>query len=232
MGQYAFFDLDGTLIAEPSMVSFLKFYLDREYPSRADKLWKEFLQRGKELREAGASRAELNRWYYRTYFGSRNVDHVRELGKLWVNEKCRVDGFLKHPVIRLLQQHRREGIGAVLVTGSFREVVLPLAEQFGGVDEVIAAPLQEVNGFYTGTLDGPATIGEGKVLAIQRFLENTGADAALCYGYGDDDSDIPFLNILGYPRAISSGSEALLNHAREVGWPTVGDEEVEVEAFA
>lgn len=213
---YAFFDLDGTLITEKSLLSFFAFYLEVEGLGRFAR-WVEFSRELSRRLAAGAPREQLNAWFYRNAFAGIRVDRLRELAVRWCAERCSDSIFFNAQVVDCLERHRAERLGTVIVTGSFREVVAPLAERLN-VDHVICAPLEESDGYYTGALTARPTIGGGKLAAVDRFIRENGVNAATCVGYGDDHTDIEFLRRLGRPRVPANSTVELLLHAREQGW--------------
>ena len=76
------------------------------------------------------------------------------------------------------------------------------------------------DGRYTGEIRPPQCIGRGKAEAIARFLAATGVSAALCHAYGDDISDLPMLDSVGYP-VVVRGSRDLEAQAMGRGWPVI-----------
>ena len=70
---------------------------------------------------------------------------------------------------------------------------------------------------YTGKIIPPQTIGSGKAEAMRLFMEDKSSQLAECYAYGDDISDVPMLEIVGYPNAVTGG-RGLEPYAREHGW--------------
>lgn len=217
---YAFFDLDGTLISEASVQSFFRFYLETETPQTAAACWQDFTQTMSSFLSAGKPRDEINAWFYRHHFAGVQISRIARLAAGWLELRCNNETFFKKETLEQLRLHGESGVPAVLVTGSFREVVAPIAASLG-IETVLCAPLQEIDGRYTGALTGPPMIGDGKALAVERFLAERGVEPASCFGYGDDHTDIPFLERLGHPRALASGSVELLTHARRYRWAIV-----------
>lgn len=214
---YAFFDLDGTLISDVSVVAFLRFYLESEFPESAESRWVEFHTALSSMRYQGVARDKINAWFYHRYFTGIEIELVRHHAERWVEMRCRDTSFIKAEVFKALQEHREMGTGNVLVTGSFREIADPLAKRFG-IDSYICAPLEEIDGRYTGRMTAAPTIGYGKWLAVDRFLTEHDVAPEDCLGYGDDHTDIPLLERLGQPFVIATGSAQLLAHANISGW--------------
>ncbi|HEX6471608.1 MAG TPA: HAD-IB family hydrolase [Streptosporangiaceae bacterium] len=209
----AFFDVDETLIAVKSMFRFLRFYLAGlgrppvEYASLRDEL----LARGR----AGASRAELTREYYRVYAGHQ-VAEVAAWGRAWFAAEQRAGTFFLPAALAAFQAHRRRGDLTVLVSGSFSACLDPIARGLAA-GAVIGARLEVAGGRYTGELVVPM-IGPDKAAAVRAATRRYGVAAADCHAYGDDASDVPFLEAVGHPVVVGD-DPALAALAAERDWP-------------
>ncbi|MFT3972211.1 MAG: haloacid dehalogenase-like hydrolase [Amaricoccus sp.] len=85
---------------------------------------------------------------------------------------------------------------------------------------MIATRLEEQGGIYTGAIEPPVMIGDGKQTSARRLALALGVDLADCFGYGDHLSDLPLLEVVGHPTAIGADSE-LAEIARRRGWPVL-----------
>jgi HAD superfamily phosphoserine phosphatase-like hydrolase len=105
-----------------------------------------------------------------------------------------------------------------LISGSFTPVVVKLAEHLG-LHGAIATPLEVVDGCYTGKIISPLNVGEGKIVRLQHFLEESGQDLDLSrsFFYTDSIVDAPVMEIFGHPIAVYPDKplEAL---AKKHGW--------------
>lgn len=213
---YAFFDVDDTLISVKSMLSFQDFWYQR-YPDPEA----EFRYRS-DLRtqlHPGACWASLNRLYYRHFSGRREVA-VIEAGQQWFEQlRSTKEAFFHGPVVEELLEHTQRGRPAVFVSGSFPALLEPIAKALE-VKLILATRLEVKDGFYTGNILPPQTIGEGKAEAIRQFLAERQVSAANCFAYGDDVSDLPMLQAVGHPVAVAGG-RGLEAHAREFGWRVI-----------
>ncbi len=213
---YAFFDVDDTLISVKSMLSFQDFWY-RKYPDSAA----EYRYRA-DLRtqlHPGACWAALNRLYY-SHFAGRSEAAVREAGQQWF-EQLHADrpDFFHSQVVEELLEHQRQGRPGVFVSGSFPALLEPIAKVLG-VESILATRMKVQDGFYTGEILPPQTIGEGKAEAIRQFLKEQQVSAADCFAYGDDVSDLPMLQAVGHP-VVVAGGRGLETQAREFGWRVI-----------
>jgi HAD superfamily hydrolase (TIGR01490 family) len=216
----AFFDVDGTIVSDKSLISFYRVHLERRYATGWEQKWREVSLEISRRMARDVDRAALNRWFYETYFSGLAIDSARAASRAWFERSVQRPGFFVGPVTRALRDHRATGFGIVLVSGSFREAVAPIAAWLGA-DHAIVAPLEEAGGRYTGRLTGEAMIGHGKANAVRRYLARINVAARECYAYGDDRSDIPFLESVGHPVAIAGGGATLVDYARARRWPVL-----------
>lgn len=175
------------------------------------------LERVTRLLHDGAPRAEANRAYYRLLLAGRAAADIAFVARRWFLRQSADPLFFRESVCAFLQRAHHEGARIVLVSGSFPELIAPIAERTHAVD-VLAAPVEQLDGHYTGELLGEPAIGEGKALAVRRYAEQHGLALDRCAGIGDDLTDVPFLSLLGAPLVPASAGPAMLRHAQEAGW--------------
>lgn len=93
----------------------------------------------------------------------------------------------------------------VLVTGSFWPLVQPLRNVLR-YDALLASAPEVREGLYTGELTARPCIGLGKAEAVLAYTEANGLAPELCHAYGDDESDRPMLEAVGFAHMITSPS--------------------------
>lgn len=215
---YAFFDVDETIIAMKSMFDFFEYWC--AHGGGGPDALPMFEERFARLRADGAPREELNKDYYRFFRGVAPVE-LDEAGELWFHQRVFRQSHVFHaPVVQRLREHARNGEAPVFVSGSFPAALKPLADCLGVEDILATRMLTDDDGFYTGEIGEPQTIGEGKRRAVEMFLAQKGAEAARCYAYGDDLSDLPMLDAVGRPVAVGADTP-LTRLARTNGWEVV-----------
>jgi HAD superfamily phosphoserine phosphatase-like hydrolase len=243
----AFFDLDGTLVAFPSLE--VRFFRALRYQRRIG-VRSYFLWLGEALRLApgGINRiAHANKMYLR---GAQAVDEhgdagifacptteetegkTRENGEPRKGEERK--GRARTPVapffaegIKRVAWHARRGHAIVLVSGTLQHLAqaasFDLQLRLGEVG--IAAPigvcatrLESLEGKWTGRIVGDVMFGEEKARAVKRFAEASGVDLTECFAYGDSASDRWMLEAVGRPAAVNPSND-LGRIARGNGWP-------------
>jgi HAD superfamily hydrolase (TIGR01490 family) len=217
---FAFFDIDGTLIYDLSMLSFYELYLRRADVSTAASVSDALGHLKTRLGGALATRETRNAMYYNIVFANMPVGLAQALCEEWISTKRIETGFWIPGMLTRLSEHKRAGIVPVLVTGSFREVARAIGSALG-VENWISAPLEELDGRYTGRLTAEPMVGLGKLAAVRRFALQHAVSLGACFAYGDDDSDIPMLDGVGHPAVVDTAPHTLLAYAAQRGWPVV-----------
>ncbi|KFX71181.1 hypothetical protein TMS3_0104410 [Pseudomonas taeanensis MS-3] len=213
----AFFDVDGTLISIKSMFSFLEFLIDELRIGESERV-KAYRAQLQQMIAEDAPREAINRFYYSLYAGL-DVELVARLGQQWYRlVRSRKDLFYPR-MLEEIRRHQQQGVRIVLVSGSFRAILQPLADELG-IDDLIAAPLAVQQGCYTGELTGLPTIGQGKAAGILAYALEHPIDTADCYAYGDDISDIPMLESVGNPTTVNP-DDTLRSICQQRRWPII-----------
>jgi len=246
----AFFDLDGTLLAPPSLEQrfFRTLRYRREIPRRNYLLW---LQEAARLAPQGIQEMlQANKAYLRGVrmihewdaedseaflaFGGR-----RDKGQEQASPRCepgsgRRDSKLPVPAffpqgVERAAWHVKQGHAIVLVSGTLE----PLARQAARSLEaglaargaaltihVCATRLEEKDGQWTGNVLGEAMRGRAKARAARRLAAEQSFDLSECFAYGNSAADEWLLAAVGKPAAANPSSE-LMRIARMQGWPVL-----------
>ncbi|WAZ22770.1 HAD-IB family hydrolase [Streptomyces cinnabarinus] len=208
----AFFDVDGTVINVTSMFRFLEFRLAAEgHPPSAYRYER---QRLKAMTAAGVPRAETNRAYFASYAGA-DVRAIAALAEEWFRAELDRGDFFNEQVVETLRAHQRAGDLIVLVSGSFRGCLAPIA-RYLDADIVVCSDPATAHGRYTGRVERPM-IGEAKAEAVRTLTTTARLDLTASTSYGDHSSDLPLLRLTG--RAVVVGEDPeMREQARRYGW--------------
>jgi HAD superfamily hydrolase (TIGR01490 family) len=214
----AFFDLDGTMVARPSLERrFFKMLRYRgSIPVRNYFLW---LWEAVQLAPRGIGAIlRANKMYLKGLATDR-----METGEL------RCPSVLFGEGINRIAWHARQGHAIVLVSGTLQPLAEEVArsleallfeERISCVIRVCATRLEEAEGRWTGRIVGEAMNGEAKARALKAIaLElKLDLDLAGCYAYGDSADDQWMLAAVGRPVAVNP-RDGLAWLARMRGWP-------------
>ena len=212
----AFFDLDKTVIAKSSALTFSKsFYrgglINRRAVLRSAYVQFIFLAGG-----ADHEQIERMRAYLSALCRGWNVQQVREIVAEALHDL--IDPLIYDEAASLIEEHHLAGRDVVIVSTSGAEVVEPIGELLGA-DRVVATRMVVENGHFTGEIEYYA-YGQTKADAIAALAESEGYDLSRCYAYSDSATDIPMLEAVGHPHAVNP-SRALRKEAAKRQWPVL-----------
>jgi HAD superfamily hydrolase (TIGR01490 family) len=211
----ALFDLDNTLLAGDS-----------------DYLWGQFLVKNQMV--DGSHFEQENLRFYKEY--EQGVLDIQayltfQLGVLSQYDKKELDrmrsDFLDEMILPIvakqarttLQKHKSQGDTLVIITATNRFVTTPIAEALG-VDHLIATDIEIKNGQYTGRPSGTPCFQEGKVVLLNRWLEQQKLGLTGSWFYSDSHNDLPLLKVVDHPVAVDP-DQKLTSYAKENNWPII-----------
>jgi len=206
----AFFDLDGTLLPQPSLEwRFVTYLLAREEINSANVLrW--FWHCSKGFFREPHSRMDSNKFY----LAGLRESLVSEWARSRAGQSIEfLQGGLEH-----LSWHLGKERQVVLASGTLAPLARAIARQLPGNVGVIATELEVRAGHWTGQLAGEHVSGREKARAVAEFASWHGLKLDESYAYGDRISDLPMLESVGHPIAVNPGAR-LERAARLRGWP-------------
>jgi len=219
----AFFDIDGTLFAKPSLER--RFFRGLRYcgkiPARNYLGWiARTIRLG--LRDVRLA-YETNKIYLRG-LSAETFPATACYGGMAI-PGAKLPKFFPAAIERV-SAHALCGDRIVLVSGT----LAPLAEivkfalerellqsSVAAKVHVLATELEQVNGRWTGQVAGAPMFGETKALAIKEFAHARAVRLAECSAYGDSSLDRWMLSSVGHPLAVNP-TPRLRRIARLYGW--------------
>jgi fatty acyl-CoA reductase len=208
----AAFDLENTLIAS-NVVDSYAWLASRHLPAAQRVAFVADLVQGAPALLAldRRDRGDFLRSFYLRYEGAP-VDRLRddawELFHHLLLAKSFPAGFAR------LRQHRALGHRTILITGALDLIVEPLRPLF---DEIICAHLSERDGLFTGRMEDLPPIGEARALVLTEYAAAEGLRLEESVAYADSASDLPMLDVVGFPVAVNPETK-LAAIARRRGW--------------
>ncbi len=107
----------------------------------------------------------------------------------------------------------------VLLSGSFKPIIEPVAEYLG-FKEIVCTELEVVDGRFTGRLDSDYCIGQGKVKRAREYCNRHGHKLHEAGFFGDSHSDVPMLEQVGQANVVNP-RPALADLANRNDWRIV-----------
>jgi len=249
-GVAAFLDLDGTLVAPPSLERrlFRLLRYRRAIPAKNYFLWlkeamrlmphginailqadKMYLRGVQIIDERGEGDGSVSSWHKGGHQAEGQASAPPRR-----NPRLPVPPFFAQAIERV-SWHAQQGHEIVLLSGTIE----PLAREAAGALEAklaargitatiraIATRLEERDGKWTGRVLGEALFGEAKARAARRLAEEMRLDLGRCYAYGDSLNDRWLMEVVGRPAAVNP-SKALADISRTRKWPTLNWKEKE-----
>ncbi|GAA2107352.1 hypothetical protein GCM10009841_27280 [Microlunatus panaciterrae] len=211
----AFFDVDNTIVQGASLFHLAKgLYRRGFFPTRLifKGLWLQvyFRMVGREKPEhiEDARNASL------AFIKGHTVTELQDAGNEIYEES--IASRIWPGTRAIAQSHLDVGQQVWLVTAAPVEVATIIAQRLG-LTGALGTVAENVNGVYTGRLEGELLHGQAKADAVRALAHLHGLDLAHCFAYSDSFNDLPMLSQVGHPCAINPDSR-LLEHAEELGW--------------
>jgi len=159
-----------------------------------------------------ADRSDFLRHFYRRYEHA-SPERMREDAAEMLSQLILTKSF--PAAIRRVREHRALGHRTVLITGALDFVVEPLRPLF---DDIIAAEMSvDADGSYSGQLTDVPPTGESRASVLFDYAEEHDVDLAESVAYADSASDLPMLEVVGFPVAVNPETR-LAALARKRGW--------------
>lgn len=211
----AFFDVDGTIV-DATIVHYYVYFATHGFSTVRRTVWLSgfifkviyYIILDK------ISRSRFNKAFYSNYKNmksSRLEEISRELFSNMIQPRIYPEA------VNCIKKHKEQGQLIILVSGSLDFIVKPLQEYLDA-DDALAAKLEQSEGLFTGRLTSLPIGDEEKSRIVKEFAGKRGIDLAQSYAYGDSAADLPMLNAVGKPNAVSP-DKALRRSAQKNNWP-------------
>ncbi|MEU4110456.1 HAD family hydrolase [Streptomyces sp. NPDC027717] len=213
----AFFDLDKTVIAKSSTLTFSKSFYQGGLINRRAALRTAYAQFVFLIGGMDHDQMERMREYLSALCRGWNVRQVREIVAETLHDL--IDPIIYDEAASLIEEHHTAGRDVVIVSTSGAEVVEPIGELLGA-DRVVATRLVVgEDGCFTGEVEYYA-YGPTKAEAIRELAASEGYDLDRSFAYSDSATDLPMLQAVGHPHAVNP-DRALRREAVSRGWPVL-----------
>ena len=122
-------------------------------------------------------------------------------------------------ILVLKQKHRQQQHQLMIISATNLFITAPIA-QLLDVPTVLSTEPEIIDNRYTGRYLGTVTYQQGKVIALQEWLQSNGQNLDGAYFYSDSMNDLPLLEMVDNPVAVNPEPE-LKDIAEQRGWNIV-----------
>lgn len=123
-------------------------------------------------------------------------------------------------ILLKVKEHQRNGHLLILISGSIRYMLKPVVEDIG-FDHLLCTDLEiGDDGLLTGRAKGPLCIDTTKQTLAIRLAQKQSIDLSRSYAYGNHQSDIPLLELVGNPSVVEP-TKPLRKVALKRNWPVL-----------
>ncbi|SDS71567.1 HAD-superfamily subfamily IB hydrolase, TIGR01490 [Friedmanniella luteola] len=195
----AIFDLDGTIMSTNVVEQYLWSRLPELSPAGQVAEVGQVARRlpGYLLAEQ-RDRGDFLRAVYRRY---RGLDLAELEHRVDTTMAPAILSRVSAEALERIEQHRAAGHTTILITGAVETLTRPLREYF---DVIVAAQLAtDADGRCTGFLARPPLVGESRAAWLKHYASLHGVDLTRSFAYADSHSDLPMLQTVGHPVAVS-----------------------------
>src|ERR1044072_930122 len=189
----AFFDLDKTVIAKSSTLTFSKSFYRGGLINRRAVLRTAYAQFVFLAGRADHDQMERLREYLSALCRGWNVQQVKEIVAETLHDL--IDPIIYDEAASLIEEHHAAGRDVVIVSTSGAEVVEPIGELLGA-DRVVATRMVVEDGIFTGEVEYYA-YGPTRPEATPELAESGESDLSPCYAYSDWGTALPMLESVG-----------------------------------
>ncbi|HEY7010373.1 MAG TPA: HAD-IB family hydrolase [Jatrophihabitantaceae bacterium] len=197
----AFFDYDGTLIRGYSATTYLRHSLRNREVKPGQLLasvWTALAGVNSELDFARALKVMS------PALAGRPAEELDEVGEQLFKHQIAKD--FRHELWPIVLAHKQMRHRIVLASSATSFQVEPVGRAIGA-DDVLCTRLETIDGVLTGRTLGRPLWGPGKAAAVRRYARAHFVELDDSYAYSDGREDVPYLESVGHPTAVSPHRE-------------------------
>lgn len=213
--QLAVFDLDNTLLPFDSDKAWNQFLIDigavdeAYYHEKNEQFYQDYLEAKLDIRAYQRFACEILQNY--------PIEKVTTWRDQYIEEIVRPQ--LQRKALQCIQGYKIGGFRTLIISATNTFIVEPIAS-LHGVDSYLGCEFEYIDGRYTGELTGIPTYKEGKIAALEAWLESQGAEATTVHFYSDSINDRPLLEQADQAFVVDP-DRSLAKLANDQGWPVV-----------
>jgi alcohol-forming fatty acyl-CoA reductase len=212
----AFFDIDGTVLRCQSQRIFARQLWAKKLLKSTDLIgimsWF-FLYKAGFVKESESIRKKV----YRLFIG-KSEDELKEA---FIETNDFLQQEIRACISKRVAEHKQAGHVVIAISATLSNLCEPICAKLA-IDECCSTVLSLKNGRYTGEWCGEILEGISKATAVRQLSKSFSIDLSKSFAYADSHLDIPFLETVSTPVAVSPDKK-LLKYAKLHNWEIIND---------
>ena len=211
----AIFDLDHTLLPFDSDETWNRFLIERNavdadyYKKNNELFYQDYLNACLDIRAYQRFASEILQNYPLTQVNRWRAQYLQNV----------VEPQLQTKALDCIQAYKTEGFHTMIISATNTFLVEPIAA-LHDVDSFLGCEFEITDGRYTGELTGIPTYKDGKIKALDMWLENQRQKAEVIHFYSDSINDLPLLELANQAFVVDPDA-SLAALAKKKGWPAI-----------
>ena len=212
----AIFDLDNTILKCNSDHSWLDYLINKGFIKK-EEYFEQNIQFQKEFREGIVNFVDYYEFTFQ-YLKDKSDSYISEIRSEFMREV--IEPSINIYALRLIHKHYEEDEELLLASGTTSVIADPIAKRLE-FKNVVCTKCEKKNNIYTGRIENPPSLGEGKLKNVQAWMKNNGySDFRGTTFYSDSILDMPLLEKVEKPVAVNPDSD-LLRVSQDLGWEII-----------
>jgi len=211
----AIFDLDNTLLSGDSDHGWGNFLVQKKLVDE------EKYKRANENFFAMYNQGTLDIYEYSAFsfkpLAERSMEELEILHKEFMRDV--ILPMIGSKAKSLVKYHRDQGHTLLVITATNSFITRPIVEAFG-IEHLLATDPKIKNGRYTTEIEGTPCFHEGKVLRLNKWLEEMNSDLKGSFFYSDSHNDLPLMELVETAIAVDPDKK-LAEIAKTRGWKII-----------
>ena len=212
----AIFDLDHTILKCNSDHSWLDYLMNKQFIKK-----EEYFDQNAEFQRR-FKKGDVNyRDYYEftiQYLKGKSDDYISDIRSDFMIEV--IEPSINIYALRLIHKHYEKGEELLLASGTTSIIADSIAKRLE-FKNVVCTKCEQKNNTFTGRIENPPSLGEGKLKNVQAWMEkNKFLDFKNTTFYSDSILDMPLLEKVEKPVAVNPDND-LYRVSQNLGWEII-----------
>ena len=210
------FDLDHTILKCNSDHSWLDYLTNKGFIKK-EEYFEQNAEFQKKFREANVNYKEYYEFTIQ-YLRNKSDDYISNIRSDFMKEI--IEPSINIYALRLIHKHYDKDDELLLASGTTSIIAGPIAKRLE-FKNVVCTKCEQKNNIYTGKIEDPPSLGEGKLINVQTWMQNNGfSNFNGTTFYSDSILDMPLLEKVEKPVAVNPDKE-LLRVSQDLGWEII-----------